>query len=155
FAILPGSRPGEIARHSVTFVEAARELVTSGAASSATLVLAPDLDARSLALVEHCARDAGVAIARADPAQGAVPLLGAFGGAICASGTASLEAAIAGAAPVVAYRLDALAFAIAKRLVRTPHVALPNVILGRRAFPELVQDEVTPARLVAAARTLM
>ena len=39
--------------------------------------------------------------------------------------------------------------------MRTPHIALPNVLLGRRAFPELVQGEVTAPRLAAAARALL
>ncbi|MEJ7731761.1 MAG: hypothetical protein WKG00_21440 [Polyangiaceae bacterium] len=82
-------------------------------------------------------------------------LLPGFEVALCASGTATLEAALAGAAPVVAYRLDALAWQIARRLVTTPHVALPNVVLGRRAFPELLQDEVTAERVAASARQLL
>ncbi len=106
------------------------------------------------ALVERLARAAGLDVV-APTDRGAVPLLGSFDAALCASGTASLECALAGAAPVVAYRLDALSFALARRLVRTPHVALPNVLLGRRAFPELLQGDVTPGRLAAAAAALL
>jgi lipid-A-disaccharide synthase len=32
-------------------------------------------------------------------------------------------------------------------MLRTPHVALPNVLLGRRAFPELLQRDVTATRI--------
>ncbi|HEY4119634.1 MAG TPA: hypothetical protein VGM56_17315, partial [Byssovorax sp.] len=81
---------------------------------------------------------------------GAAPLLSAFDASLVASGTASLEAALAGASPVVAYRMDPLAYAIARRLVTTRFIALPNVVLGRAAAPELVQADATPARLVAA-----
>jgi lipid-A-disaccharide synthase len=39
--------------------------------------------------------------------------------------------------------------------VRTPHIALPNVLLGRRAYPELLQDDVTEERVAGAARELL
>ncbi len=77
----------------------------------------------------------------ADAADGAPRVLAGFDAALCASGTASLECAMAGVPPVVAYRLDPLGAFVARRALRTPHVALPNVVLGRRAFPELLQEE--------------
>jgi lipid-A-disaccharide synthase len=47
-----------------------------------------------------------------------------------------------------------LTMAIAKRVVRTPHFALPNVVLERAGMPapfrERLQDEVTPSSLAAA-----
>ena len=82
-----------------------------------------------------------------DGALGASSVLPAFDVVLCASGTASLEAALAGIPPVVIYRVDALTHAVARFALRTPHVALPNVILGRRAFPELLQREATPGRI--------
>jgi lipid-A-disaccharide synthase len=151
--VLPGSRAGEVRRLARPLAEAAATLAAEGAA--ARMILAPGLDRRARAAAIAAARTADLPVIDGDPEHGAAPLLGAFDAALCASGTASLEAALAAAAPVVAYRLDALAFALARRLVRTPHVALPNVLLGRRAFPELLQDEVTPARLAAAARALL
>ncbi|NND39475.1 MAG: lipid-A-disaccharide synthase [Pseudomonadales bacterium] len=66
---------------------------------------------------------------------------------LLASGTATLEAALMGLPMVVAYRMSALGFALASRLVKVKHVALPNLLLGERAVPELVQNEATPARL--------
>ena len=108
--------------------------------------------ARARAWAEALAAAAGVTAGEA-PAEGAAPaVLPGFDVSLCASGTASLEAALAGAAPVVAYRMDRLGYALARRLVRTPHVALPNVLLGARAFPELLQDEVTPDRLSGEVR---
>jgi lipid-A-disaccharide synthase len=154
-AILPGSRPGEIARLAPTFAEAARTLLDDGTFSAARIVVAPNLPARARKTVERLARAFGLAVAQVDPMVGAAPLLAGHRLSLCASGTASLEAALAGAAPVVAYRLDPVAFALARRLVRTPHIALPNVLLGRRAFPELLQDDVTKARIVAAAKELL
>ena len=56
---------------------------------------------------------------------------------------------------LVTYRMDRLSFAVARRLVRTPHIALPNVLLDRRAYPELLQDAVTPERIAEAAERLL
>lgn len=154
-AVLPGSRAGEVKRLADPLAAAAARLIADGSAAAARMILAPGLDTRAAAIAEAIADRHGIEVTRGDPAEGAAPILGAFDAALCASGTASLEAAIAGCAPIVAYRLDRLSFAIARRLVRTPHIALPNVILGRRAFPELLQDEATPARIAAAGRDLL
>ena len=61
---------------------------------------------------------------------------------------------------VVVTKLDGTAkggvvFAIAKRLVQVDHIAMPNLILERRAVPELVQDEVTVDRVAAAASEIL
>jgi lipid-A-disaccharide synthase len=145
-AILPGSRPGEIARLAEPLARAAAILRGRGAVERATLVAAPGIGREARALLERVARRHDLSLATADLDRGAAPILAAFDVSLCASGTASLEAALAGAPPVVCYRLDRVAYAIARRLVTTRHVALPNVLLGRRAFPELLQDELTPER---------
>jgi len=154
-AILPGSRAGEIARLAAPLTEAGASLLASGAVTSACVLVAPGLASPSRLHLAMLARRAGLPLADAPAEGGATSLLAGFDASLCASGTASLEAALAGASPVVAYRLDRLAYAVARRLVRTPHIALPNVLLGRRAFPELVQGEVTPARLAASALPLL
>lgn len=154
-AVLPGSRTGEVRRLAPALCEAAARLLDQGAVDDARVILAPVLDSRARSLCAAHARAFGLAVVEADAAHGAGPLLDAMDVALCASGTASLEAALAGAAPVVCYRLDAVAYAVARRLVRTPHIALPNVLLGRRAFPELLQAEVTATRISAAARELL
>jgi lipid-A-disaccharide synthase len=48
---------------------------------------------------------------------------------------------------VVVYRLSGLTYQLAKRIVRVDHIAMPNLVAGRRIVPELVQDEFTPARV--------
>lgn len=154
-AVLPGSRAGEVRRLAGVLCEAAARLVAEGSVDAARVILAPGLEARARGIAEAAARAAGIAVVGGDAAHGAAGMLGGFDVSLCASGTASLEAALAGAAPVVAYRMDGLAFAVARRLVRTPHIALPNVLLGRRAFPELVQDEVTVGRVAEAARGVL
>jgi lipid-A-disaccharide synthase len=53
------------------------------------------------------------------------------------------------------YRTDALTFALAARMVRVAHVGLPNLVLARRAFPELLQGDVTALGVAAAARDVL
>lgn len=74
--------------------------------------------------------------------------------ALAASGTVTLELALAGTPMVVGYRVDALAARL-QFLVKTPHFALSNLVLGERAFPELMQDDCTPAQLAEALSALL
>jgi lipid-A-disaccharide synthase len=85
-----------------------------------------------------------------DPQIGAMGVLRAFDASLCASGTVSLEAALSRAVPVIAYRVGVTTELAARMLVTTPDVALPNVLLGRRAFTELLQREVHAARIAQA-----
>jgi lipid-A-disaccharide synthase len=63
---------------------------------------------------------------------------------IVASGTATLEAAIAGTPMVIVYRISPLSYRIAKALVKLPYVGLVNIVAGRRIVPEFLQSECRP-----------
>jgi lipid-A-disaccharide synthase len=69
---------------------------------------------------------------------------------LVASGTAALETALLCRPMVIMYRVSPLTFALARLLVRVEHIGMPNIILGRRVFPELMQGDVTRDKLVAA-----
>jgi len=75
--------------------------------------------------------------------------------AIAASGTVALELAMAGLAAVVAYRINPLTNALVRRIVKVQHVHLINLVLGREAVPEFIQDRCTPERIAAAAAQLL
>ncbi|HEY0419139.1 MAG TPA: lipid-A-disaccharide synthase, partial [Acetobacteraceae bacterium] len=66
--------------------------------------------------------------------------------ALTKSGTSTLELALAGVPMIVAYRVNPLTAAIARRLVKVPYAALVNLLAGREVVPELIQD-CTPERL--------
>ncbi len=70
---------------------------------------------------------------------------------IAASGTVTLESALIGTPTLVAYRLSRLSYAIGRRVVQVPYVALPNLIMGREVFPELLQEKATGAVLAEYA----
>jgi lipid-A-disaccharide synthase len=140
-ALLPGSRSDEIRRH-LPLLLRALALLPRGV--QAAIAAAPGDPAALCGVLAP-------AVARGTTAA----VLGAADAALCASGTATLEAAIAAVPTAVFYRLSPLSYAVARRLVRVPHVALPNLILGRSAVRELIQDEMTPAALAAEARRLL
>ena len=70
--------------------------------------------------------------------------------ALIKSGTSTLEAALLGVPMVVGYRLGFLTYQIVRRLLRTPHVALPNILAGEQLVPEFLQDDMQPAALAHA-----
>jgi lipid-A-disaccharide synthase len=74
---------------------------------------------------------------------------------VVASGTATVEAALIGNPFVVVYRVSPLTYAIAKRVVTVPHVAMVNLIAGKRAVPELIQDDFTAANIVQEIEALL
>lgn len=88
--------------------------------------------------------------------------------AVVASGTATVQALVAGNPFVVVYRVSGLTFALAKRLVRYPAeipvevdeagnlpVAMPNLIAGRRVVPELLNERFTAESVAGALRPLL
>ncbi len=75
--------------------------------------------------------------------------------ALVASGTATLETALLERPMVIVYRLAPLTYALARLIVRVPFIGMPNLIAERRVVPELIQREVTPARIATEARQLL
>ncbi len=66
---------------------------------------------------------------------------------LIASGTATLEAGLAGLPHVIAYRTDRLTAFVARQVLLTDHVGLPNIIANQRLVPEVLQDQCTSERL--------
>ena len=71
------------------------------------------------------------------------------------SGTATLEAGLAGLPTVIAYKTSALTYWIARRLAQVSFIGLPNIILNRSVFPERIQSECTPERLAEDLKPLL
>jgi len=68
--------------------------------------------------------------------------------AVVASGTATVQAALAGTPFVMVYRVAASSYLLGRWMVRVRHFAMPNLIAGRRIVPELVQREFTAENVV-------
>ena len=74
--------------------------------------------------------------------------------ALAASGTVTLELALAGTPMVVGYKVDALA-AKFRFLLKVQSIVLANLVLGENAFPEFKQEECTGAKLAEALAPLL
>jgi lipid-A-disaccharide synthase len=82
-------------------------------------------------------------------------VLGACDAALVASGTATLEATLARAPMVVAYRTAWLTYAVYRLFVRAPLISLPNILAGKEVVPELLQGAVTPEAMAGRVRPLL
>lgn len=74
---------------------------------------------------------------------------------IVASGTATLETALIGKPMVVAYKTSFLTYALAKKLVKIPYIALVNVVAQKRVVAECVQFDATGQKLAAEVRNII
>ncbi len=74
---------------------------------------------------------------------------------IAASGTVTLETAIAGIPMVIIYKVSPVSYRLGKALIRVPHISLVNLILEREVVPELIQDDASPARIAGAVTEML
>jgi lipid-A-disaccharide synthase len=141
-ALFPGSRAQEIHRHLDDFVRVGKVLRARHPALQLIISAAPGVELGGRAPFP-VVREASFAVLRAADA------------AMCKSGTTTLEAAVAGCPLVVAYRTSAWTYAIARRLVRIPHIGLVNVVAGREVAREFVQRALEPQAVADALEPLL
>ena len=149
--LLPGSRRNEIRRLLPIFRETLSLLRPSYPGLETVLpTVAPvaDLVRQTVAGWPH-----PPAIVEGEAARNAA--FAAADLALCASGTVTLEAAIAGLPLVACYRIQPLSAAIVRRLIRVRYVTLINLLVDRAVVPELIQENCTPPLLAAALRQLL
>lgn len=71
------------------------------------------------------------------------------------SGSSTVEAAYFGNPYVVFYKTSPVSFAIGKRIVKVPHIAMANLLAGEEVVPEFVQNDATPDKLAGALLPLL
>lgn len=142
-ALFPGSRAQEISRHVESFVATARELERRVNGLRVIVSVAPGITVDP----ERCPYPLVHA--------SSFPVWRAADAALSKSGTSTLEAAVAGCPLVVAYRTGALNYAIARRVVKIPHIGLVNVVAGREVAPEFIQHDLQPVRVADALEPLL
>jgi lipid-A-disaccharide synthase len=75
--------------------------------------------------------------------------------ALAASGTVTLELALAGTPMVVAYKVGAPTAAVVRRMITASSAVLANLVLDEKAFPELIQEYCTPVNLASALAPIL
>ena len=144
-ALLPGSRAGEIARHTPRLLNALALLRERRPNITALLAAA---DAGAYAAFEELLRlRSPLPVQLVRSAREA--LAGADAAAV-ASGTAVLEAALLEVPTVALYVLSEATAKVARRIYRRRFVTLPNLVLDEPVVPELLQEAATPQALADA-----
>ncbi|HXQ21256.1 MAG TPA: lipid-A-disaccharide synthase, partial [Candidatus Acidoferrales bacterium] len=146
-ALLPGSRKKEIRHLLPAGIAAARQLTAAG--WQVVVALAHTLTRDDLA-----AAAGGQLPALPISEDDTYNVVHAADAVLVASGTATLETALLGRPMVIMYRVAPLTFALARLLVHVERIGMPNIILGRTVFPELLQRDVTRDKLVAAVQDI-
>lgn len=147
--LLPGSRFKEIRLNLPEMIEAAQKL---GESCDFLLPLAPTLTPEQ---VSHVADMLPKSAPRVTPVKDARATLQHARASVVASGTATVEAALIGNPFLAVYRVSNLTYAVAKRVVKVPHVAMVNLIAGREVVPELIQSDFTAQNVVSHLRNLL
>ena len=75
--------------------------------------------------------------------------------ALAASGTVTTELALSRTPTVVGYKLGWLTYKLMRPLIHAPYATLVNIILGREAMPEFIQEDCTPKNLATALLALL
>jgi lipid-A-disaccharide synthase len=153
FALLPGSRQGEVRRLARTYIHTAR-LIHEKMPNARFLVPLASRETRTLFEEEQWrmeARDLPMNLLFGH----AHDALLAADCALVASGTATLEAALLRCPMVITYKVPGLTYRLMKRKAYLPYVGLPNVLAGRFVVPELLQDDATPENLAQALLNLV
>ena len=142
--LMPGSRGGEIKRLAPVFLDAA---VQSLIDCPNLKFLIPYSSAANYAQINALLREKslfrGEQFILVDDSHGAISAADLV---VLSSGTATLETLLLRRPMIVGYKLAAITFAIASRLVKIPYVALPNLLAGRQLVPEYIQHDLTAAK---------
>lgn len=148
--LLPGSRTGEVTRLLGVFGETAERLATQYPGLSVVIPAVDHLKDH----IENITAFWSMPVTVVGPGEKG-DAFAASTIAIAASGTVTLELAMAKLPHVIGYRMNALTAMLARRLIKTPYVNLINICLGREAVPELLLENCTADNLARELGRLM
>ena len=145
-ALLPGSRSGEVAAMAPLYLKVAERLRQS--LPNAHFVIPAANNARYKQLQEylsdHCELPVTLVEGRADLAMSSADVV------LLTSGTTALEAMLLERPMVVSYQLGKWTYRLVRHFIKTPYVALPNLLAGKMLVPELLQEAATVEQLTTA-----
>ena len=150
-ALLPGSRKGEIDRHLPVLIEAVRHIRQASQKLVPRFILAvPSVNLLGSNFRERIS-ETSIQVLEGQTWD----VLACAELALAASGTVTIEATLVGTPMVTFYRVNKLSWLMGKLLVRVPYYSMVNLVAGRRIVPELMQSDMTPARLAGEALRLL
>jgi lipid-A-disaccharide synthase len=149
-AILPGSRPNEVARILPGLVAAAERIRARIPAAQFVVARAPGLEDR---LFEPARAVTFGPFATVEADTDAV--LSAADVALTASGTATVQTALHGVPMVIVYKVSALTYFLGRHLVTVDTFGMVNLIAGEKIVPELIQDAFTPDAVADEAVSML
>ena len=148
--LLPGSRFSEITRLMPLMVETSKILAAKRPDLQFALPVAPGLDEKDLTPYLD-----GAAPSITFMPQAAQQVMRKADLLLIASGTATMQGALAATPMVVVYKTGNLNYFLGKRLIKVVHIAMPNLIAGHGLLPELIQNEANPKNLAHNALLLL
>ncbi len=149
-AMLPGSRPNEVARILPELAEAAERIRAAVPAAQFVVARAPHLDDHLFDTVRNRLSCAIVIVEAETDA-----VLASADVALTASGTATVQTALHDTPMVIVYRVSPLSYHLLRRLVTVETIGMVNLIAGERIVPELVQDAFTAEAVAREAVSML
>ncbi len=146
---LPGSRLGELSHHLATFQKTSQLLSAKG---KKIHIIIPSLDF----LVPLIPQEGwGCPLTIVTTKEDKQNAYAASRVALAASGTISLELALARVPMIIAYKGNPLTIWLVKRLIQIPYICMVNILLKRMIVPEFIQERCRPEILSNALLQLM
>ncbi len=140
-ALMPGSRSGEVKRLGPVFIAAAVESLQHHPRLQFIIPCSsPDTRLQISSQLKQLGIFSGEQFQLVDDSHAAISAADLV---VLASGTATLETLLLRRPMIVCYKLAALTYAIASRMVKIPFIALPNLLAGEQLVPEYIQQRVT------------
>lgn len=149
-ALMPGSRRGEVEKLAPLFLDTA-ELVLKKYKTAQFLIPSANLERHEQlnSLLSERKLPLHLVSGRSHD------VLAASDAVLIASGTATLEALLFKVPMVVAYKMAAITYSVLRRLVKSRYISLPNLLIGKAAVPELLQEKATPENLFSMLDPLL
>ncbi len=148
--LLPGSRNEEVIRLLPVMVDVADIITEQMPGLRFAIPLAPSVDKPTVETIISKAKSRFMVLSdRLQDILARSTLL------ITASGTVTLEAAIAGTPMIIIYKVSGLSYWLGKRLIRVKHIGLPNLVAGKPIVPEFVQHQASAKNIARQALALL
>lgn len=149
--LLPGSRIGEVKTLLGIFLRSAKRIAHAHSGVSFHIIKSPTLPKEFYEefLREHASIVKNISVSLIKTASYAAIRQSDL--AIVCSGTATLECALLGTPMIISNRASWITYLIAKKLILVPAIGLPNLVLGEKKMPELLQYDATPEKISETA----